>query len=400
MAICNHFGECGGCRFQDLPYEAQLARKEGVLRSLFSRFGEREIEVAPSPTIWHYRNKVDFTFAPMWYPEPPPEGFVRESVLGFKALGRWYRPLDITQCLIGPEGVSSLLDAMRAWMHRHELRAMDTRSMKGFLRALLVREGKRTGQRLVALITGDGDFDKASFVEAVRDAFPADSIYRGIFRGRADVAAADETELLFGQPTIEEALHVPGIDQELRFRISPFSFFQTNTLATEVLYGRIRQWAGSVGADTLYDLYGGAGGIAFACADLARHIISVESVTSATEDGRYNARVNGIANVEFLTEKVDVYLKQMERIGLAPNSAVVADPPRSGMQAKAVRRLIRLRPARILYVSCKPAVLAEELPAFLEHYDLEHLEAVDLFPHTEHVEVLASLTLRKTSSMG
>jgi len=392
--ICKHFGECGGCRFQDLPYAAQLKQKQAALQSLFAAFWTEPIEVAPSPTIWHYRNKVDFTFAPMWYPEPPPKDFVRESVLGFKALGRWYRPLDIDQCLIGPDGLSPLLDAMRAWMHEQGLHAMDTRSMKGFLRALLVREGKRTGQRLVALITGDGDFDKASFVETVQRVFPADSIYRGIFRGRADVAAADETELLCGQPTIDEVLHVPGTGRDLRFRISPFSFFQTNTLATEILYGRIRQWAADVKADTLYDLYGGAGGIAFTCADLARHIISVESVTSATEDGRYNAQVNGIDNVDFLTEKVDVYLKQMERIGLAPNSAVVADPPRSGMQAKAVRRLIRLRPSQILYVSCKPSVLAEELPSFLEHYDLRHIQAVDLFPHTEHVEVLAQLSCR------
>jgi len=392
---CKHFGECGGCRYQDLEYAEQLVRKEQALRALFGPYWPDEINVHPSPVVWHYRNKVDFTFAPKWYEEPPPPGFVRESVLGFKAKGRWYRPLRIEECLIGPEGMSALLSAARMWMEEQGLRAMDTRTMQGFLRALLVREGRRTGERLVALITGDGEFDRDSFVRCVQEAFPSNSIYRGIFRGRADVAAADEAELLYGGPTIEERLVVPGLDRELRFRISPFSFFQTNTLATEVLYGRIREWAKTVRGSVLYDLYGGAGGIAFTCADLVERIISVESVASATEDGLYNAGVNGVSNVEFLTEKVDVYLKRMESVGLATDCAVVVDPPRSGLQAKALRRLMRLRPPEILYVSCKPSVLAEEVPVLLESYDLRGLSAVDLFPHTEHVEVLASFRLKE-----
>ena len=392
--LCPHFGECGGCQHQNLTYAEQVARKQARLQDLFAPFWNDPIPVTPSPILWHYRNKVDFAFGLKWYPEPPPEGFVRESLLGFKAQGRWYRPMDIEKCLIGPEGTSPLLAAVRSWMRDNHLSAFDARTGKGFLRALLVREGQRTGDRLVALITGDGDLDTASFVDLVQRVYPAKSIYRGIFRGRADVAAAEETQLLQGDPTINECLHIKG--RELLFRISPFSFFQTNTLATELLYTKIRQWASDIRPDVLYDLYGGAGGIAFTCSDLARRIISVENVPSATHDGIYNAGVNAIDNVEFLTEKVDVYLKQMERIGLEPNCAVVADPPRCGMQAKAVRRLIRLRPPHILYVSCKPSVLPEELPAFLQEYELTGLQAVDLFPHTDHVEVLASLRLRST----
>ena len=392
--LCPHFGECGGCRSQDVPYSEQLEHKAAALQELFAPFWSAPIRVAPSPRIWHYRNKVDFSFARKFYPEPPPKGFERESVLGFKAKGRWFRPLEISECRIAPEGVEPLLASVRAWMQTQRLDAFDSRSRRGFLRALLVREGKRTGERLVGLITADGELDKASFVAAVRGAYPASSIYRGIFRGLADVTAADESELLSGAPAIDECLRVPDGDayRELRFRLSPFSFFQTNTLGTEILYGKIRAWVKELHPRTLYDLYGGAGGIAFSCSDLADEVFSVESVTSATEDGVHNARVNAIDNVHFTTEKVETYLKALvEGGGIPAGAAAVVDPPRAGMHPKALRRLVELRPANLLYVSCKPSVFATELPALLEAYRLVRLEAVDLFPHTDHVELIAVL---------
>ncbi|NIA13363.1 MAG: 23S rRNA (uracil(1939)-C(5))-methyltransferase RlmD [Nitrospiraceae bacterium] len=395
--VCKHFRTCGGCRSQDVPYEEQVKAKGEALRALFAKFWDGPVEVEPSPTPWNYRNKVDFGFGLKRYPEPPPKDFERESVLGFKARGRWYWPLDIDECLIAPEGVGDLLGTVRAWMKDQDLKAFDSRSKQGFLRALLVREGKRTGDRMVVLITADGEFDKASFVEAVLSGFPATSIQWGINRGLADVAFADETEILHGAPTIDECLHVPtdAEPRELRFRLSPFSFFQTNTFATERLYGRIRQWVQDTGARTLYDLYGGGGGIALSCADLVDQIWSVENVQSASDDGRHNMQVNGVEHIEFLTNKVKNYLKDLlQGDGMAPDCAAVVDPSRSGMTPKAMRRLIELRPPKILYVSCKPTVFARELPQFLEAYRLDDLRAVDLFPHTDHVEALASFSLK------
>jgi 23S rRNA (uracil1939-C5)-methyltransferase len=364
------------------------------LRALFTPWWNAPIPVEPSPVVWHYRNKVDFAFGRKWYPEPPPPGFVRESVLGFKTRGQWYRPLDVRACRIGPDGLAPLLEAVRAWMRAQRLSAFDSRRREGFLRVLLVREGTRTGERMVVLITTPGEFDPASFVETVHSSYPCVSIQRGVFRGLADVAAAEEVELLYGKGAIEEVLHVPGADgpRALRFRISPFSFFQTNTLATERLYTAIRQWVEDRGPRVLYDLYGGAGGIAFTCADLVETVHSVESVALASEDGVHNAALNEIGNVRFVTDTVEGYLRQIRDHGsFERDSAVVLDPPRSGLHPKALRRLIELRPAQLLYVSCKPTVLATELPAFLEAYRLADLRAVDLFPHTEHVEVLASL---------
>jgi 23S rRNA (uracil-5-)-methyltransferase RumA len=388
--LCKHFGECGGCRSQDVAYDEQLARKSETLAALFADFWRDPIPVEPSPLHWHYRNKVDFAFGRKRYPEPPPPGFVRESVLGFKARGRWFWPLNIDECRIGPEGLTPLLARVRQWMRDQGLQAFDTRSREGFLKILLVRQGVRTHQRMVVLITAEGDLDKASFVDAVRESFPADSVYRGIHRGTADVAAADEIELLDGAPAIHERLEIPD-GPKLTFRISPFSFFQTNTLGTEVLYGLVRDWVRRAAPRTLYDLYGGAGGIAFSCADLVDDVISVEDFAPASEDGRFNATANNIGNVAFVTDKVERYLKPMiENRQDTARAAAIVDPPRSGLHPKALRRLVEARFPNLLYVSCKPTVLKTEMPALLAGYELINLRAVDLFPHTDHVELLAS----------
>lgn len=392
--LCRHFGACGGCLYQDVPYAEQVAKKSAELSALYEEFWPGPVAVMPSPILWHYRNKVDFSFARKWYEEKPAPGFERESVLGFKTRNRWFQPLEVEECLIGPEGMTGLLNGVRDWMRAQGLQAFDTRTKQGFLKVLLVRQGKRTGQRMVVLITAEGELDRASFVDAVRACYPTDSIYWGIFRGTADVAAADEVELLYGAPAIAEELHVPDGEQvrPLRFEISPFSFFQTNTLATENLYGAIRAQVREFGVRTLLDLYGGAGGIALACSDLVDAIISVENVPSATDDGLRNLALNGVDNIRFVTAKVEDYLKGLE---LDPGTVgAVIDPPRAGLHPKALLRLVELAPRRLLYVCCNPGALKRELPALVERYDVDAMHGFDLFPHTPHVEVLAVMTRR------
>jgi 23S rRNA (uracil1939-C5)-methyltransferase len=392
--LCPHFGECGGCRSQDIPYDEQLAAKSQSLQELLQPYWGGPIPVAPSPSPWHYRNKLDFTFGRKYYDEPPPKDFVRESLLGFKRKGRWFWPLEIHECRIGSPEVAGLLQAVRAWMHEHELRAFDSRSHEGLLKILLVREGKRTGERMVVLITRPGAIDEASFTRAVLDAYPATSVQWATHESVAEVTGGDDVRVLHGPPTIDECLHVPddGGERHLRFRLSPFSFFQTNTLGTEVLYGKIRRWVRAQSPEILYDLYGGSGGIAFTCSDLVGRVESVENVPSATEDGHHNATVNEVGNVTFHTEKVEVYLRDLlQGPDLAAHAAVVLDPPRAGLHPKALRRLIDLVPEQVLYISCKPNVFAREMETFAQHYRLRSLEALDLFPHTPHVEVLAHL---------
>ncbi len=395
-ARCAFFGACGGCQIQHLSYEAQLLRKQEALGALFGQFWDQPIQVHASPIEWNYRNKIDMNFARMQYDEKPPDNFVRDTVLGFNKKGKWYFPLDIDQCHIASESTTKLTAGVRDWIKAHDHRAVDRRTQDGILQVLLMRESKHTGEGMVVLITSDGEIDNASFVDTVRAAYPAAvSIYRGIYRGTARGAFADELELLYGKSDIDEELHIADGEalRKLKFRISPFSFFQTNTLGAEVLYGLIRDWVKEINPSILYDLYGGAGGIAFTCADLVDLVRSVEVVESATLDGEYNAKVNGIDNVFFTTQKIRGYLQDVNaQGGMEPNSAVVVDPPREGMTPKPLKRLIEAAPPHILYVSCKPSVFAQELPEFLEKYRIVSMQAVDLFPHTEHVELVTALT--------
>ncbi|MDQ1257807.1 MAG: rRNA (uracil1939-C5)-methyltransferase, partial [Candidatus Hydrogenedentes bacterium] len=196
-------------------------------------------------------------------------------------------------------------------------------------------------------------------------------------------------------PAIIEELHIPdgeGI-RKLYFRVSPFSFLQTNSLGAERLYGLVREWARETAPAVLYDLYGGAGGMAFACSDLVEQVWSVEIVEDATRDGITNAAANGIGNVTFVNAKVKNYLRELILgSGMPPDSAAIVDPPRAGLHPKALRRLVELAPRDVLYISCNPKMLAQEMPQLLEVYRLESLRAVDLFPHTRHVEVLARFT--------
>jgi len=408
--FCQHFGDCGGCRFQDVPYKEQLERKADALEDLLGELWGRPVPVEPSPDVWNYRNKVDLSFSPKWYEQPPPPGFEREPVLGFKTRGRWYKPLQINECRIGPPDLDALLASVRNWMEQQGLRAFDSRTRKGCLRILLVRYGKRTGHRMVVLITSECRPDLNSFVKAVQTSWPAHSIYHGIFRGLADVAAADEIELLHGEPAIQEELQIPDDDNQprvLKFRLSPFSFFQTNTGGAERLYAKVRQWVKKEQPKFLYDLYGGAGSIAMTCSDLVERVWSVENVESATVDGRYNTEMNGIDNVVFATAKVEVWLKELlakataseeaEKAAAeaAANAAAVVDPPRAGMHRKATWRLVELGPRSLLYISCNPAQFVRELPALLEAYDLTNISAVDLFPHTPHVELVGELARKK-----
>jgi len=394
LVRCPHFGDCGGCKSQDVSYDAQRAAKSDALGALFADFWTAPIRVAPSPVLWHYRNKIDPAFNRMRYPEPPPPDFVRETVLGYKKKGQWYWPLDIDECHIGPEGAGDLLRATREWYQSRDIRAWDHRTKDGLLRYLLIRDGKRSGDKMAVLITHEGDLDCAPFVDLAQSVYGATSVYRGYYTGRSDVATAERLEVLAGSPYITETLHLPDGGPSLSFRISPLSFFQTNPLATENLYGAIRGYVRDLAPSGLYDLYGGAGGIAFSCCDLVDRVWSVEEVAPATEDGRYNAEVNGIDNVAFITAKTETWLVNQRPGGLKPGAAVIVDPPRSALHPKALKRLMEFQPDNILYVSCNPKLLARELEVFSEVYDLAALEAFDLFPHTPHVEALAHLKRR------
>ncbi len=376
-----HYPACGGCRFQDLAYEAQVAAKEEQVADALRRIGgiaEPPLEpIVPAVEIFHYRNKLEYSFT------ATPEG----PALGFHRAGRWDEVLDIRRCWLTTDLGNAVRDAVRDWARAEGLEAYDQAEHTGYLRHLVVREGRNTGQALVQLVTAAGEkFDRDEFVEVLRRFPEVRSVHWAVNETPAEVTNLPTT-LLWGEDAIEEELG------GLRFRVRPNAFLQTNTGMAEQLYALAAEYAGLTGNETVYDLYCGIGTIGLTLASKALTVwgveVSEESVACALE----NADLNGISNAAFFAGEVGASLEELrDRAG--PPDVVVVDPPRAGLSNKALRRLGRLEASRIVYVSCNPTTLAgnvKELGAEWG-YALERVRPVDMFPHTPHVEAVALLT--------
>ena len=380
-APCAHFPECGGCRFQDLEYGAQLAQKQAQVRDAFQRIAgiaEPPLEeiVPCEPEIFHYRNKMEYSFA------PTPDGLV----LGLHRAGRWDEVLDIRKCWLTTDFGNEIRDAVRNWAREEGLPAYSQADNTGYLRHLVVREGRNTGQALVQLVTAPGEqFERGYLVDVLR-AFPqVRSIHWSINDRPAEVTNLP-SELLWGDGWIEEELG------GLRFRVRPNAFLQTNTGMAEKLYGLAREAAQLTGTETVWDLYCGIGTIGLSLAADALTVwgieVSEESVACALE----NAELNGITNAAFFAGNVGEVVKELLDRSGSPE-VVVVDPPRAGLAGKALRRLGEIAAPRLVYVSCNPTTLAGDVKILREEYGYELLRArpVDMFPHTPHVETVAVL---------
>jgi 23S rRNA (uracil1939-C5)-methyltransferase len=379
-APCAHYPACGGCRFQDLSYEAQLDAKSGQIRDAFTRLGGLPDppleEIVPSTSVFHYRNKLEYSFTK--YEDGP--------TLGFHKAGRWDEVLEIEQCWLTTDLGNAVRNAVRDWAREEKLEAYDQETQKGYLRHLVYREGRNTGQVLVQLVTAPGErFETGYFAEVLRRFPEVRSVHWAINDTPAEVTNLP-TRLLWGEDSIEETLC------GLRFRVSPNAFLQTNTEMAEVLYGIAREFAGLTGKETVWDLYCGIGTIGLTLAADALTVwgieVSEESVARAIE----NAELNGITNAAFFAGNVGQAIEELrDRSG--PPDVVVVDPPRAGLAGKALRRLGRIGAPRIVYVSCNPTTLASDLKSLREDWGYELLRArpVDMFPHTPHVECVALL---------
>ena len=378
-APCQHFPECGGCRFQDLAYEAQLEQKQAQVRDALERLGgianpPLEQIVPCEPEIFHYRNKVEYSFT------RTPGG----PALGFHRAGRWDEVLELEKCWITTDVGNGLRDAVRDWAREEGLEAYSQADNTGYLRHLVVREGRNTGQALVQLVTAPGDnFETGYFVDVVRKFPQVRSVHWSINDRPAEVTNLP-SKLLWGDGWIEEELN------GLRFRVRPNAFLQTNTAMAERLYVLAREAAGLTGDETVWDLYCGIGTIGLSLARDALTVwgieVSEESVACALE----NAELNEITNAAFFAGNVgEVTQELLDRSG--PPQVVVVDPPRAGLAGKALRRLGEIGAPRLVYVSCNPTTLAGDAKALRGEYGYELLSArpVDMFPHTPHVETVA-----------
>jgi 23S rRNA (uracil1939-C5)-methyltransferase len=380
-APCAHYPACGGCRFQDLEYAAQLVQKQGQVRDAFQRLAgiaEPPLEeiVPCEPDIFHYRNKLEYSFT------RTPSG----PALGFHKAGRWDEVLDIGKCWLTTDLGNGIREAVREWAREEGLDAYSQEDGTGYLRHLVVREGRNTGQALVQLVTAKGErFERGYFVDVVRRFPEVRSVHWSENDTPAEVTNLP-TELLWGEEWIEEEL------SGLRFRFRPNAFLQTNTSMAEKLYALAREAAQLSGGETVWDLYCGIGTIGLSMAAKALTVwgidVSEESVACALE----NAEVNGISNAAFFAGNVGQVVEELlDRSG--PPDVVVVDPPRAGLAGKALRRLGAIEAPRIVYVSCNPTTLASDVKVLHgEHgYELRRVTPVDMFPHTPHVENVALL---------
>ena len=379
-APCAHYPECGGCRFQDLAYEEQLAQKHAWVADSFRRLGglpDAPLEpIVPAEEIFGYRNKMEYSFTQL---EDGP-------TLGFHKAGRWDEVLEVEKCWLTSDLGNAIRNAVRGWAREERLAAYDQETQSGYLRHLVVREGRNTGQALVQLVTAKGErFERDHFVDVLRLFPEVRSVHWAVNDTPAEVTNLP-TELLWGDDAIEEEL------LGLRFRIRPNAFLQTNTTMAERLYTLAIEAAALTGGETVYDLYCGTGTIGLSMAKDALTVWGVEISEEAVACAIENAELNGVANAAFFAGNVGQSLEELRERAGEPD-VVVVDPPRAGLAGKALRRLGALGARRIVYVSCNPTTLASDVKALRgEHgYELRRATPVDLFPHTPHVESVSLL---------
>jgi len=380
-APCAHYPVCGGCRFQDLAYETQIEQKHVQVRDALQRLGGiadpplRAI-VPCEPEIFHYRNKLEYSFT------QTPDG----PALGFHRAGRWDEVLEIERCWLTTDLGNAIRNAVRDWAREEGLEPYSQADGSGYLRHLVVREGRNTGQALVQLVTAPGErFEPGYFADVVRRFPEVRSVHWSVNDTPAEVTNLP-TRLLWGEEWIEEMLG------GLRFRVRPNAFLQTNTAMAERLYALAADAAALTGSETVWDLYCGIGTIGITLARSALTVwgveVSEESVACALE----NAELNGITNAAFFAGNVGQVVDELACRSGAPD-VVVVDPPRAGLAGKALRHLGRLGAPRLVYVSCNPTTLAGDARTLRGEYGYELLRVtpVDMFPHTPHVEAVALL---------
>ncbi len=365
-----------GAPWQVLPYERQLAVKQEQVEEALRRIGHLDGYVlepmVPAVEQWRYRNKLEYSFG---------TGAGGELLCGFHAPGRWHEIVPIEDCLLASERSNRAREQVVAFCREHRLPAYDRRTGEGSLRNLVVREGRRTGQIQVRLITAPGELDADALVGAVE----CDGLLWTRTDALGETTSAGETDLLAGSDYLEEELG------GLQVRISPQAFFQTNTEMAEQLYAVAAEYAALEGYERVYDLFCGIGTVGLTLAPRAGELWGLEIVESAVGDAIANAKLNEIERVHFFAGDVRVALRELAAEAGRPDVLVV-DPPRAGLSPKVVRRIIETAPKRIVYISCNPTTLAPNAAQLVEAgYALRRVRPVDMFPQTPHIECVAVL---------
>lgn len=395
--FCSHFGVCGGCRWQMLPYAKQLIYKQQQVEDNLSRIGKVELPpvlpILGAPQSTHYRNKLEYTFSSKRFLLPSelndPAITPEQNVAGFHARGLFDKVVDIDICHLQDEPTNLLRHAVKDFALAQGLSFYDIKQNKGWLRTMQVRVCT-TGEVMVNLMVGHEDEEACRrLLDQLLPKFPGLTTFLYTVNTK-------QNDSLFGlTPRVMHGKgHVIERLEDFRFKIGPKSFFQTNTRQGERLYQVTRDFAELTGSETVYDLYCGTGSIGIFLSKLAARIIGVELVPEAIEDARENAELNQIGHAEFFAgDVIDVCDEAFFNAHGRPDR-IVTDPPRAGMHEKLVRKILEMRAPTVVYVSCNPATQARDLALLDEGYAVTRIQPVDMFPHTHHIENVVQLKLR------
>ena len=396
--FCSHFGVCGGCKWQPLPYPMQLQAKQQQVYDQLVRIGHLDVPeispIVPSDETEYYRNKLEFTFSRRrWiFPDEDPDSLTEAERcgLGFH-VGKFFdKVLDIKQCHLQKDPSNRIRLFIKEYALEHGLEFFDIREHTGFLRNMFIRTTEAGEVMLIVCFYHEDAGARSALLDAVAAFFPLIKSLFYVINGKANDSIADRECILYkGEEAIYEYM------EGLRFKIGPKSFYQTNTKQAYRLYSVAREYAALTGQETVYDLYTGTGTIAQFVSAKAKKVIGIEYVPEAIEDAKENARANGITNCDFYAgDMKDILTDDFVGMHGRPD-VVILDPPRAGIHPDVAQVILKAEPERIVYVSCNPASQARDLAILSGKYAITAVRPVDMFPHTHHVENVVRLDLQR-----
>jgi 23S rRNA (uracil1939-C5)-methyltransferase len=407
VPFCSHFGICGGCQWQMLPYEKQLQYKQQQVQDNLKRIGKVELPailpIIGAEETTHYRNKIEYTFGNKKYLTkeeivslPFEEGKSRVGAYaGFHAKGLFDKVVDIETCYLQSEPTNALRLAIKEFAVANKFSFYDIRNHTGFLRTMQVRICT-TGEIMVNIVAGENDEKRIKqLMEFAADKFPSITALLYTVNTKWNDSLHDLEPVSYkGKGFVIEKLSTGSEGEDFRFKIGPTSFFQTNTKQAEKLYRVTKEFAGLTGKETVYDLYCGTGSIGIFVSKAAKKIIGVEMIEAAIEDAKENAALNNLPHTSFFAGDVSTVCNDdFFKLHGKPD-VIITDPPRAGMHEKLVIKILDMEAPTVVYVSCNPATQARDLSLLSEKYAVTKIQPVDMFPHTHHIENAVQLKLK------
>jgi 23S rRNA (uracil1939-C5)-methyltransferase len=396
-AKCEHFGVCGGCKWQHLDYGAQLRFKSNTVINAMTRIGKLDASliqpIKGAEQIFNYRNKLEYSFSnKRWLTdaEVATDGKIEQSpALGFHAPGAFDKVVDVNKCHLQDDLSNEIRNFTRDYTHEHGMEYYDARAHTGLMRNMVVRN-TTLGHWMIIMSFAKEDDRIMPFMDVLKEKFPQISSLHYVINKKLNDTILDQDIILYhGDPFIIEQLG------EVKYKIGPKSFFQTNTAQANVLFETVVEFAELNGGENVYDLYTGLGSIALYVSQSASHVTGIEEVEAAITDAKENARFNEIENTTFYAGDVKDILTPNFSDKHGKPDLVITDPPRVGMHKDVVQTLLKLEAPKVIYVSCNPATQARDLELLSEKYDTVRMQPVDMFPHTHHIENVALLVLKQ-----